>query len=117
MLVRAAFLGDSVWFRPVPCYLCRSGFIPRHAAPNCRPFASFARDTRHWPEKVTLRLPVSVKLRERDGSELGDATLARGLVMDLIKVNPDGTLEVRRGSIICRVDHAATNFLESWRVR
>ncbi len=79
------------------------------------PFDDFAKHPEVWPRRVTLRYDVPVKLREKDGTVIGSAVLVRGLVLQLVKVNPGGTLDLRRGSINCTVDHVATNFIESLR--
>ncbi|MBA4136750.1 MAG: hypothetical protein C0518_05485 [Opitutus sp.] len=100
--------------------------LATHAAPSSAPdpnkrldlgptpFAWTAKHPRTWPSHVTLRMPVSVKLYEGK-VEIGSAVLVQGLRMELRGVQATGILEVRRGSIRCLVDHAATDFLENLR--
>ncbi|MBI2514486.1 MAG: hypothetical protein HYV96_21130 [Opitutae bacterium] len=84
---------------------------PRKRAPGA---AFFSDIPEVWPAHVRLRVETSVKLYEK-GIEVGAATFNPGTKLKLLKVNPDQTLDVSIAGFTCRVDHAATDFLESLR--
>lgn len=85
--------------------------------PDLRPqlFERLSKRPWLWPNRVTLRMDVSVKVVE-NGVDHGSITLSEGTRWWVLKVEPDGTLLIGgRNGTRFRVDQAATNFIESLR--
>lgn len=81
------------------------------ASPSKSPPARYNYPKSSWPEFVTVRIAIVVRIWE-NGKDVGTVGLKRGVRLKVLNLDRNGILEVEFAEARCFVDHAATDFVE-----